>query len=151
MAKRWNEKFRCFQGRCVTVDHLQMDDQEIERLFMGLFPQEEACCDRYWRDGDFDPADYEIDEKREMVEEFINEDGDWVYDSINEAHDETREDWLDMCCLCKDRALQPPTLRTFLPFQEVNRPKTSFDYELFADDDLTDPQVALWIGSYIPS
>lgn len=121
VAKRWNDKFRCFQGRCVTVDHLHMDDGEIENLFMSLFPYQDApCCDRHRRVGDFNPADYEIGEKREMVEEFINEDGDWAYDPVNEAHDETREDWLDMLCLCKERAVQRPALKTFLPFQEVS-------------------------------
>lgn len=120
VAKRWNEKFRCFQGRCVTVDHLKMDDEEIEGLFTSLLPyQDDPCCDRHRRAGDFNSADYEIAEKRDMVEEFINKDGDWAYDSVNEVHDEEREDWLDMLCLCEQRAVQRPALKTFLPFQEV--------------------------------
>lgn len=59
-------------------------------------------------------------EKREIVEELINEGGDWAFDSVCEAHDDMREHWLDVLCLCKERAVQHPALETFLPYQEVS-------------------------------
>jgi len=91
-VKRWNEALRCFQGRCRPFDHLQMDDEEIAGVWEGTIPNQEIpCCERHRREGSFDEANFGIEEKREMVEEFINECGDWAEDSIDEMHDQARE------------------------------------------------------------
>ena len=119
-VKRWDDTFRCFQGRCRPLDHLQMDDEKIARMWEDTVPyQEIPCCERHRREGSFDAAKFGIEEKREMVEEFINECGDWAVDTVNELHDDARKRWLEILCLCKDWPHDTRLTKTFLPLQEV--------------------------------
>lgn len=133
LVERWNNKFRCFQGRCTSVDHLEMDDEEIQDIWTALFSHgDNACCHRNRHDGDFDPTDYGIEEKREIVEKFINEEGDWAFETIDQAHETAREDWLDILCLCKTRAHQTPALKTFFQYQKASwlRPSLAVSFPL---------------------
>jgi len=117
--QEWVSKFACFQGRCTRMQHLEFDDSHIEELWNMFFNNTQGFCARHKQEQDLDPDDYDIEEKREMVCDYIDDDGDIMFDEVWEAHDTTRDQWLDMLCLCKDSPSQDVDSRTFTHLQKA--------------------------------
>ncbi|KAJ4381007.1 hypothetical protein N0V86_003354 [Didymella sp. IMI 355093] len=70
--------------------------------------------------------DYDIEEKRKMVAEYIDVDDGIFLDTIWNEHDKGRDRWLDMVCLCKDTG-QSTDKKTFTHLQKIL--KSSFGLE----------------------
>jgi hypothetical protein len=116
---RWNSQFMCFQGRCSRSQHVLFEsDDEVEELWRCCFSNTEGCCARHQRDEDLESDDYDIEEKREMVAECIDDDGSLFAEQIWEEHDEARDRWLAMVCLCKDTG-RSTDKKTFTHLQKV--------------------------------
>lgn len=116
----WDSTSKCFQGRCRRSHHVKLDDDEVEGMWNAFYNNQAGCCERHRRDEDLDPADYDNEEKRKMVDDYIDNDGDLLFDSVSEAHEMARDRWLDMLCLCKDSPRPHSAPKTFKHLQTVS-------------------------------
>ncbi|KAH7090449.1 hypothetical protein FB567DRAFT_589847 [Paraphoma chrysanthemicola] len=96
---KWDQKFRCFQGRCNRDYHEHSHDLTTEYLWRSNYVERRNGV---YEGEALNPDDYTEEEKREMVEDQIEEDEyeSWD-DGIVEDHWDTQADWLDLLCRCK--------------------------------------------------
>lgn len=111
-------KFACFQGRCRRSQHLDLAEDEVEKLWSTCFNAHATCCGRHYLDENTSPSDYGIEKKRKMLDDFIDDDGEIFYEAIYESCYDSRNEGLEMLCLCKSPS-SLTSASSFIPLQKV--------------------------------
>lgn len=117
--QKWITRFLCFQGRCSRSQHILDDDDLVKDLWRDFSTNTDNRCPTHRREEDLNPDDYQIEQKREMVAEYVEDDHELLFETIWEEHESGRNQWLDMVCLCRDHGHFSGE-QTFLHLQAVS-------------------------------
>jgi hypothetical protein len=100
IRSKWNQNYRCFQGRCTPGQHLEPGESITEEIWQSRFVDNAYSYGHSPRNA----QDFTEEQKLEMVGRYLEEDGYDPYDEyLWDIHDGRQNAWLNQICLCRQK------------------------------------------------